>query len=217
MKTKADEILPTRASLLVRLKDWQDDRSWTEFFDTYWPLIYGVASKAGLSNSEAQDVVQEVFVSVSKNIGDFDYDPLRGSFKGWLLKLTRWRILGQFRKRKPEETIAVGHSYESEQKTTLMQRLADPNALVQDELWEKEWQRTLLEKGLENLKRKLDPLRYQVFDCCVHKEWPAQKISEAFNVSVDQVYQIKHRVTEALREEVLHLEMQHSAPAIDRL
>ena len=217
MKPKDDEILPTRASLLARLKDWQDDRSWTEFFDTYWSLIYGVASKAGLSDAEAQDVVQEVFVSVSKNIHDFDYDPARGSFKGWLLTMTRWRILGQFRKRKPEDKQAANRSQDDEQKTTFIQRVADPNAIVRDELWEIEWQRTLLEKALTNLKRKLDPLRYQVFDCYVNKEWPAEKVSQSFNVSVDQVYQIKHRVTDALREEVLHLEKQHSAPSKDQL
>src|ERR1044071_7026683 len=101
MKPTAEELIPTRASLLHRLKNWQDDASWRTFFDTYWKLIYGVARKSGLSDAEAQDVVQETLISVAKHIPSFKYDPAIGSFKTWLLNMTRWRIIGQFRKRQP--------------------------------------------------------------------------------------------------------------------
>jgi len=56
--------------LLSRLKDWRDDASWQEFFDTYWRLIYGVARKAGLSDAEAQDIVQETVFSVVRVLVD---------------------------------------------------------------------------------------------------------------------------------------------------
>ena len=49
-----DELIPTRASLLSRLKDWQDKTSWKVFFDTYWILIYNAAIKAGLSEHPAE-------------------------------------------------------------------------------------------------------------------------------------------------------------------
>src|SRR6266496_3881416 len=42
MTNDADDLLPTRWSLLTRLKNWDDQASWQEFFDTYWKLIYGV-------------------------------------------------------------------------------------------------------------------------------------------------------------------------------
>src|SRR5262245_39800441 len=67
------ESLKTRASLIARMKDHEDDRSWNDFFDTYWKLIYGVARKAGLSNDEAQDAVQETLASVARHIPDFKY------------------------------------------------------------------------------------------------------------------------------------------------
>lgn len=99
MTKRPDELLPTRASLLKRLRNWQDQASWQDFFNTYWKLIYGVARKAGLTDAEAQDVLQETLVSVAKHIPTFKYDPTIGSFKAWLLNMTRWRIVGQFRKR----------------------------------------------------------------------------------------------------------------------
>src|SRR5438445_9646067 len=100
-----DELLPTRASLLSRLKDWQDETSWKVFFDTYWKLIYNAAIKSGLTDSEAQDVVQETVLCVSKSMPKFEYTAQDGSFKCWLLQLTRWRIGDQLRKRALEVEI----------------------------------------------------------------------------------------------------------------
>lgn len=74
----------TRSSLLRRLKSWDDQSGWQEFFDTYWKLIYAVAIKAGLSNAEAHDVVQETVVGVAKQMRVGGYDRDKGSFKNWL-------------------------------------------------------------------------------------------------------------------------------------
>ena len=96
MDKPRDAYLPTRRSLLSRLKDWDDQRSWKDFFDTYWKLIYNAALKAGLSHDEAEEVVQETVLTVTRKIKDLKYDPALGSFKGWLLNTTRWRIADQF-------------------------------------------------------------------------------------------------------------------------
>src|SRR5580700_7935799 len=85
--------IPTRRSLLSRLKNWNDDESWKVFFETYWRLIYNTAVRAGLNDAQAQDVVQETVISVLKSISSFRYDPSKGTFKGWLLRLTQRRIV----------------------------------------------------------------------------------------------------------------------------
>src|SRR5262245_6208207 len=83
MKPTEGELIPTRATLLHRLKNWEDNNSWHEFFNIYWRLIYGIARKAGLREEEAQDVVQETLISVAKHMPAFKYDPAIGSFKSW--------------------------------------------------------------------------------------------------------------------------------------
>ena len=95
MTLLAHNLIPTRYSLLSRLQNWDDQDSWKVFFDTYWRLIYSVALKSGLTESEAQDVVQETIISVAKNIQKFKRDRGLGSFKGWLRNITRWRIADQ--------------------------------------------------------------------------------------------------------------------------
>src|SRR2546428_8909376 len=93
------DSIRTRYSLLNRLKDLGDHASWQDFFDTYWRLIYNVAIKAGLTDTEAQEVMQETVIAVAKKIHEFKTDPAHGSFSAWLMQLIRWRIADQFRKR----------------------------------------------------------------------------------------------------------------------
>src|SRR6266446_48689 len=103
-----DPFLLTRQSLLSRLKDWDDHESWRDFFDTYWRLIYGLAVKSVPTNTEAEDVVQETLLAVAKEMPDFKYDPARGSFKGWLLEITRRRIANQVRRRLKHRHATAG-------------------------------------------------------------------------------------------------------------
>lgn len=56
----------TRKSLIARLDNWEDQRTWDEFYQTYWRLIYSVAIKAGLRQDEAFDCVQETILSIAK-------------------------------------------------------------------------------------------------------------------------------------------------------
>jgi RNA polymerase sigma factor (sigma-70 family) len=198
------DLTRTRATLLGRMKNWSDQSSWQEFFDIYWKLIYAVARKAGLSDAEAQDVVQETMICVAKHMPAFKYDPALGSFKAWLLQLTRWRIVDQLRKRGP---IAWHHQSASDTaRTATIERLADDNSPDWDAICEADWGRTILEAAMVRVKRSLDPQKFQIFDFYVNREWPPEEVARTFNVSVNQVYLVKNRVTELLRAEVRRLE-----------
>src|SRR6516165_5138331 len=90
------EIPSTRASLLVRLRDAHDGAAWREFVDLYAPVVYGYARKQGLQDADAADLSQDVLVAVAGAVGRLEYDPGRGSFRGWLFtvvrrKLSNWR------------------------------------------------------------------------------------------------------------------------------
>ena len=196
-----NEHIPTRTTLLERLKDWRDNPSWQEFFDTYWKLIYGFAIRSGLNEVEAQDVVQETMLSVARHIPTFKYDRSLGSFKHWLLNMTRWRIRDQIRKRKAF-VVLVNEDNASETKTEHIHKIPDPVGIDFDALWETEWEKNLLDTAMIKIRRQLDPEKYQIFDFLINKEWSPQKVAETFQISVNQVYLAKHRITELIKEEV---------------
>jgi RNA polymerase sigma factor (sigma-70 family) len=201
---KSGGLVATRRSLVDRLANWDDRRHWQEFFDSYWKLIYSAARKSGLTDVEAQEVVQETIVTVAKNVGKLRYDPAVGSFKGWLLQITRWRIADQFRKRQPSETRRVRSP--DDRATATIERVPDSQGPDFDELWEREWQQNLFQAAIGRVKKKVDPKQYQIFDCYVRKEWPAQKVAQQLGVSVGQVYLARHRISALLKKEIRNLE-----------
>jgi len=198
------ELIPTRATLIQRLKNWQDQASWQDFFDTYWKLIFTVAIHAGLTEAEAQDVVQETMLSVARHMPSFTYNRVQGSFKTWLLNMTRWRIRDQIRRR---ESLAERRIFceETATGTRMVDKVADPSTEDLDAVWEAQWEQNLLEAAIANIKRSVDPQKYQIFDLYVKKEWAAEKVAEAFGITVTQVYLAKHRISKMIKEEVKRL------------
>src|SRR5438874_2329560 len=187
MKTKPpDDQNPTRWSLVNRLKNLDDQQSWQDFFDKYGKLIHSVARQAGLTESEAQDAVQETVISVAKMMPRFKADPEAGPFRGWLLRLTRRRIVDQFRKRPPQGGTKASRSGESS-RTTTVERIPDPEGLALEKVWDAEWQKNLLDTALERIKSRINPKQFQIFHLLVVKNLPPEQVAELSRVSVGNV------------------------------
>lgn len=195
----------TRKSLIARLDNWEDQKTWDEFYQTYWRLIYSVAIKAGLRPEEAFDCVQETILSIAKQSKKKLYDPEQGSFKTWLMNMTRWRINDQFRKRK-KDTAMAGGEWDDDRKTAVIDRIEDPNGDVLSRLWDVEWKKGIADAALARVKAQVSPKQYQIFDFYVVRQWDAQKVQEKLNVSMAQVYLAKHRVGAVLKKELAKLE-----------
>lgn len=200
-----EDIIPTRQSLLSRLKDWEDHESWRAFFDTYWRLIYGFALRRGLGHDEAQEVVQETVVAVAKSIGRFHYDPKVCAFKTWLLNLTRSKIANQFARR-ARHPAASGDFPDSPGSTPLVHRIPDEQSGQWDAAWEEEWQKNLMESAIQRVKRRVSIEQYQMFDLFVLKQWPARDVARTLGVTIGHVYVAKHRVAKLIQKEVQALE-----------
>jgi len=196
----------TRRSLLSRLKQSNAQESWREFFDTYWRLIYATALNAGLTDSEAQEVVQESILTVVKKIRSFRYDPASGSFKGWLLTIVGWRSGNKFRKRQQQIHASGARRATRTSGTATLERIPDPAAINLDAVWEEEWQRTLFAAALSRVKRQANARHYQMFDLYAVKSWSVDKVAETLGVSTAQVRLAKYRVTALMRREVARLE-----------
>lgn len=203
-----EEIIPTRQTLLERLKNLDDSQSWREFFDTYWRLIYSVAIKFGLSEEEAREVVQDTVISVSRHIQGFVYDPSRGSFKNWMLQMTHWRVLDQLKRRKAHRENFVRSPAESgsEARTATIDRIPDPKSGKFQEVWEEEWRNNLFEAAVEQIKSKVNARHFQIFDFYVFKKQSTAKVCRMFGVSISQVYLIKHRISGMIKKQMKKME-----------
>jgi RNA polymerase sigma factor (sigma-70 family) len=208
-----NDSIPTRPSLIGRLKDVTDQSSWREFNDLYSKVIFGFAIKAGLTRDEAQEVVQETLIAAAKHLPQFRYDPERCSFKTWLLNMSFWRVQNQLRKRNAPSAPRYRASgrrdaNEAATRTATVERLADPAGPQLEALWDKEWQTTLLDAASKSVKAQVDSKHWQIFDLYVLKEWSVSEVAKALNVSAGRVYLVKHRVSALLKKEVERLKRQ---------
>ena len=198
---------PTRSSLVEKLKDWGDQEGWREFFDLYWKLLYCVAIKAGLTDAEARDVVQETVVAVATNLREGRYEWRRGSFRSWLLTILHRKISNYVRKHRREVRET---STESSRVTPLLERLPAKRDEI-EQIWNDEWAKNLADAAIEEVKKKVNPKLFQTFDLYVLKEWPVSEVARLMKIRLPQVYIAKYRVTAQIRREVQRLERKANA------
>jgi RNA polymerase sigma factor (sigma-70 family) len=203
---RLEHFLETRASLVGRLKDWRDDRSWREFVNTYGGLLYSVALQAGLTEQEAQEALQETLVSVAKTMPSFKYDPSVCSFKTWLRHLAHKRIADQFRKRAPAGAPLAPAIPDATSQTEPLERIPDPRSLDPELAWNVEWQKYLFAAAVKRVKARVGVEQFQIFDLYVLKGWPVKRVASTLGVSSAQVYLTKHRVMGMIKQDVKRLE-----------
>lgn len=201
-----NDSLPTRASLLSRLRDLGDSDSWRTFFETYWRLLYNVTRKSGLADAEAQDVVQETVIAVARKMPGFHYDPAKGSFKQWLLLITRRRIQDHLRRVYRSLPLAEGAARDPAAQIENLP--ADVPAVDAgfESAWETEWRENIYQSALTRVRQKVNPKNFQAFDGCVIQGLKAPRVARMLGMSVAQVYLARHRVSLAVKRAAREIE-----------
>jgi RNA polymerase sigma factor (sigma-70 family) len=209
MSASADDSLLTRGTLLSRLRNLDDQESWRTFFDLYWRLLYNVARKSGLDDVGAQEIVQETVIAVARQMPEFRYDPTRGTFRQWLLRITRRRIIDHLRRlyrQPPRAEVAPESLDENEEHAAAV---TDQTSAI-DAAWDDEWEKSTFDAALAQVRATINPRHFQVFDYCVLKEWPASKVAATLGLNAAQVYLAKHRVAQAMKRAVRRINDERS-------
>jgi RNA polymerase sigma factor (sigma-70 family) len=217
MTSMADDdpsSIQTRPSLLNRLKTGDDTESWQEFYRIYGRLVRDFAIQAGLTDTEADEVVQETAIAMARHLPEYQYDPKVCRFKTWLLNQASWRIRDQLKKRKkcaPEKVASPGVaspglSPDETGRTSTINRVPDPAAGNLDALFEAEYRKSLFATALERVRQKFSLKQFQVFDLLVLKEWPAADVTQSLGVTLASVYVTRHRISAAIKKETKRLE-----------
>jgi RNA polymerase sigma-70 factor (ECF subfamily) len=217
MTLRHGSSLETRPSLLRRLQSGEDEECWQDFYAIYEGLIGSFAAKAGLTSEEAEEVVQETVIGVSRRLPQFVYDPKVCRFKTWLLNQARWQILRLLKRRSnpasashpgasPGLSPRSNHPSDETFGTDAMASIPDPSLPDFGAQWDQEWEKGLLTRALERVSKEIDERQFQIFDLYVTKGWPAGRVAKMLSVSVARVYLTKHRVGALLKNEVRRLE-----------
>lgn len=189
----------TRPSLLIRVRDSADSIAWNEFVQIYAPLIHAYGLKKGLQDADAADLAQDVLASVSKSINSFDYEPGRGSFRGWLFTVT----LNRLRQSANKQQRQVRGTGESDMHAVLHEY---PDAQSDEEEWNREHEARLFQWASELVKKEVQPATWDAFWLTAVQHKPPSEVAKSLKMSVGTVYVAKSRVVAKIKERIQSIE-----------
>jgi RNA polymerase sigma factor (sigma-70 family) len=147
----------TRASLLLRLRDSQDHEAWVEFVSLYEPVAYRLLRRRGLQDADAREVMQDLFLAVSRSIDRWDPAKERGSFRGWLRRVARNLVINWLKQRE-RRAIAIGGS-----DLQAMLDMLSADSAPETVEFDQELRRTLFQRAAEQVRGEVQPATWQAF------------------------------------------------------
>lgn len=192
----------TRVTLLARIRDGRDADAWSEFVQIYGPVVYRFARNRGLQDADAADLMQDVLRSVARNAHRMEYDPKRGTFRGWLYTVTRNKIYN-FLSSQRNRPRGSGDP-DAQERLDATPAREDENA-GPDAEWEKEYQRGISARAMDKVKDEFQPATWQAFWLTAVEGKPAAEVGAGLKMTSGAVYVAKSRVLSRLREEVQRL------------
>jgi RNA polymerase sigma factor (sigma-70 family) len=187
------EAPSTRLSLLIRLRDHRDNEAWGRFVEVYAPLMYGYLRKRGLQDADAADLTQACLRQVAAHVGSLEYDPQRGTFRGWLFTIVRNK-LNDFRARPL-------HLYQGSGDSQVQQLLENKIAPEADEAgaWEREYRHRLFGWAAEQVRPLIQEATWQAFWQTAVEGKAGKEVARDLGMTVAAVYVAKGRVMARLR------------------
>ena len=180
----------TRSTLLLRVRQADDQAAWKEFFALYFPLLEKFAQRCGLDRDEAEEIAQSCMDSLVRRMRDFNYSPQRGKFKSYLFRMVSNKINTYRRRKRPgqlaSEEMRLLRASEEETRT----------------VWEGVWLKEHLRFALKSIESGFAGNTVAAFKLYALKSWPVEKVAAKLDMTANQVYLAKSRVTARLRKEL---------------
>jgi RNA polymerase sigma-70 factor (ECF subfamily) len=183
----------TQPSLLVRLQDPRDQDAWRQFVRIYAPVVYGYARNRGLQDADAADLTQEVLQAVTTAAGRLDYDPRRGSFRGWLFTVAHHKLY-DFLARRRRECPGSGDS--NGQLLLEQQPAREEDSAV----WDEEYARRLFAWAAEQVRASFHETTWSAFWRTAVEGQSGKEVAGALGMTVAAVYLAKSRVMARLKK-----------------
>lgn len=187
----------TRSSVIRAVADTGNQAAWQRLFDLYAGFIFSIARSKGLSEDDADDVLQVVFSDLARNLPTFQYDRAKGKFRSYLTGLVRWRVKDKFRERNRDAAL----------KDVIETKPGDDNGFS-----EREWQAAALEEALRRIKPEVRPDHYAAFVASAVDGQDTETVMKLYGLSRDNLYQIRARLTAKLRETAAKVREEMDAP-----
>ena len=147
----------------------KDERAFTIMYDMYSKSLYSVISTLVKDTEDAEDLLQEVFVKIWKNIDS--YNQSKGRFYTWILNISRNSAIDKLRSKGHNNSLK---NLSSDDFTHLLE---DSNKLIN----------RIDTIGIQEFVNKLKPKCIQIIDLLFFKGYTQQEASEELEIPLGTV------------------------------
>lgn len=208
----------TRKSLLKRLQK-NDDISWEEFYRIYWPLVHAIGKKAGLPQDICKDLMQEIMLDLFNGEKLLHYDSSRGKFRTFFGLLIRHKASEMLQKFKTYSSVSDSNGFRPDEDSALSKLLLHPDIETDDDpfskMFDEEYRKTLLAVALDELRNKVAPKTYTVFEMVVLQERPPKDVALHLGISRALIDAYCSRCKKSLRSIILEIRINNPDFTID--
>ena len=181
----------TRSDILRAVADITNAAAWERFFNLYAGFVFSIARSKGLSADMADEVVQDVFISLARKMPTFNYDRQKGRFRSYLLGLVNWRIIDKLKAEKRENDLKA--AYIDEVKAGL-------NTTSNSKTVEQAWQSAAIKEALRRLSAAIRPEHFSAFVESTIEGIDTETVMRLHNLTRDNLYQVRKRCTDKLKK-----------------
>lgn len=188
-------LLETRASLILRLPDAADVAAWDEFVGIYGPVVYRVALGRGFQAADAQDLVQEVMLSVARSVEQWLDRSDRGKFRPWLLRIARNQAFDQINARATRTLGTDGSEAEK-----VIANLSAHNELSSE--LDLDYERTVFRWAAEQVRTSVADHTWQAFWLTRVEGLSVEESAHKLGLRPGNIYFARSRVMARIKEHV---------------
>lgn len=183
----------TSNSLLIRVSDSNDRAAWERFVAIYRPMVYRIGRRAGLQDSDAEDLAQSVMESVAKAIPNWEKDPQKGGFRAWLNRVARNALVSMLRSDKHDAAIGG---------TEFLERSLAVEAPAEEieRIIEQEHHRSRLRWAAEQIRHEFKERSWRAFWLTTLGDLSVPEAAEQLGTSTGAVYAARSRIMRRLQD-----------------
>ena len=179
----------TRSSVIRAVANTENEAAWQRFFDLYAGFVFSIARSKGLNDTDADDIVQMVFADLMRNLLSFKYDREKGRFRSYLAALVKWRVIDRLKAVRRDADLKAGFMEEVKETGQGDEEFAD-----------REWKAVAMDHALRRIKSSVRPEHYAAFVASTVEGQDTETVMKLYNLSRDNLYQIRKRLSERLRK-----------------
>ena len=140
-----------------------------------------------MRGADAEEIRDQCLALVVERIATFHYDRARGSFKSWLHRIARDKVVDALRKPRADRA-----------ESAVLLALPD-GADAPDELWDRQWRAEHLRFALDEARRAEDPEGRKLIDLLLDESLTAREIGAWTGLNANQVYKARAKLVQTIR------------------